>query len=122
MNLEDDWADDLRRTYPWFPEEVYCGRGWAFLIEDLCKRIQEVLDTHGDYRSEFYVTQCKEKYGHLMFYVFPERDEIERMIEDANVRALSTCEICGAPGVIGSESTGGAGSWMVVRCSNCQKK
>ena len=116
MNEADDWADQLRRTYPWFPDEVYCGPGWAPLIKDLCCRIQEFLDAHEEYRSEFYVTQCKQKYGHLMLYAFPERDEIERMIEDAGDRAIWTCETCGSPGEIGAEEVEGYGSWVTVMC------
>ncbi len=120
MNAADDWADELRSKYPWFPEEVYCGRGWASLIEDLCKEIQEYLDAHEEYRTEFQVTVCKEKYGHLMFYAFPKRDEIEEMIEDANSWALTTCESCGGHGTIGSQEIEGAGSCVVVLCEKCR--
>lgn len=121
MNVTGGWADDLRRAYPWFPKEVFCGTGWAYIIKDLCRRIQAFLDTHEDYRKEFYVTQCKQKYGHLMFYAFPERDEIEKMVDDAASMAGSTCEVCGAPGTFGSEKISGGRSWVVVRCENCRK-
>ena len=118
---QDDWADQLRRAYAWFPKEVYCGAGWAPLIGDLCKNIQEFLNANEDYRRQFYVTQCKEKYGHLMFYAFPERHEIEQMIEEANARALCTCEVCGAPGNVGLESMEAGRNWVVVRCDRYKK-
>jgi len=120
--MDKDWADQLRRTYPWFPTEVYCGPGWASLIGDLCRKIQGYLDTHPEYRKEFYVTQCKEKYGHLMFYTFPERDEIESMVDEASWQAAFTCEVCGQDGSIEFEEIEGAGNWVVVRCEKCRKQ
>ncbi len=117
-----DWANRLKDIYPWFPEEVHVGPGWARLIEDLCKKIQDFLDAHDDYRREFHVTVCKEKYGHLMFYAFPERDEIEQLIDDASMTAAFTCEVCGSSGQIEFEEVEGGESWVVVRCDNCRKK
>jgi hypothetical protein len=111
-----EWANRLREIYPWLPEEVYCGSGWAKLIEDLCKKIQKFLNAHDDYCREFCVTQCKEKYGHFMFYAFPELDEIELLIDDASMTAAFTCEVCGSPGRIGSEG------WVVVLCDECREQ
>ena len=121
-DTQNEWATRLREVYPWFPEEVHCGSGWAKIIADLCKKIQEFLNAHDDYRNEFCVTVCKEKYGHLACYTFPEREEIESLIDDASMTSAFTCEICGAPGAVESEEIEGDGSWVVTRCENCRKK
>jgi hypothetical protein len=55
-----------------------------------------------------------------MFYAFPEREEIEQMIEDANLAALATCEVCGAQGSLGSGKFGTSESRLGVRCDKCR--
>ncbi len=119
MGAAVEWTTRLREKYPWFPDEVYCGPGWAALIEELCDKIQAFLDAHEDYRSQFYVTVCKEKYARLHFYAFPERDEVEELIREAGDESQFTCERCGEPGEIrGFEN---AGSLLAVRCDRCRR-
>jgi len=86
------------RWDPNLPEQfktVVCGPGWATLIADL-------VESTGD---DFLVSQIKEKFGGLRYYVRPadgldEHAEARgrQMIDDAERASCKTCETCGAPG------------------------
>ncbi len=56
------------------------------------------------------VTQVKEKYGTLRFYVNRATDEQFAMIQFAEAMSARTCEVCG---IKGKQSRGG---WVVTRC------
>jgi hypothetical protein len=75
-------------------DQVYreCGDGWKSLIDPLVSKANELGAT---------VDQIKEKYGGLRFYFTPgeaDADELEEMIEEAEIASQVTCELCGAPG------------------------
>jgi len=118
MNAGRKWIRQMRNRYSWFPEKTYIGLGWHQVIEELCRQIQAYLNSDPDYQRLFEVTLIKEKWGHLEFFAFPQRDEIERLIEEAGWQALQTCDLCGARGRLRSQ-TKGARTIDVVRCSRC---
>jgi len=94
--------------------------GWQKLIAQLCEDVQAFLDEHEDYRKEFYVTSVKETRGWLAFYAFPERDEIEALVEAAVTEAAVICERCGEPGKLGIEDREGFGEYWSVKCESCR--
>jgi hypothetical protein len=75
---EDGWFDILWR-----------------LCEDLEPRVAEFEAAGG---PKFEVTQVKEKFGGLRFYVNHKSDAIDQRIEAATEEASRTCEVCGQPG------------------------
>jgi len=118
---KEKWIRDMRNTFFWFPEDCRIESGWRSIVEQLCRTINGFLKANQEYRSEFRVTVCKQKYGHLMFYAYPERAEIEEMIEEADWKAYSTCELCGAPGKLRKEKSEDR-AWVVIRCDRCLKE
>lgn len=73
-----------------------CDDGWFDLIYKLCKDIQVIVDR--DKLADFWVNTVKEKYGSLSFYTSGETEEIYNLVDEAEGRSMSICEICGKPG------------------------
>jgi len=107
-----------------------CGDGWFKLIWDLCENIEkelikeeENLDPkektvdllRGEYK--FRVTQVKEKYGSLRFYVSSATDKIFELINKAESKSCTTCEVCGADAKLGQKN-----GWYTTLCVDCAKK
>lgn len=92
---------ELRERYP--ADSVYkgidCGDGWFDLVDVLCARIQERIDSEG--LEQVKVKRIKEKFGTLRFIIFAQGDEnIRGMIDLARALSERICERCGAPGVL----------------------
>lgn len=83
------------------------GDGWfrleQLLIEDLIKL---------GWNKE--VTQIKEKFGGLRFYINYGSDEIFKRIDQAESESYKTCEICGSKDDIGKTS-----GWITTMCEPC---
>ena len=76
-------------NYKWFGIE--CGNGWAHLYEPLIDRcIAEGVE----------ILQIKEKFGGLRFYVSLCSKELQDMIDAAELKSFSTCEVCGEKGEV----------------------
>lgn len=87
---------------------VECDIGWKDIIEPLIKECQEKGIT---------ITQIKEKYGTLRFYVAGCTDEMWDKIEAAELKSAVTCEICGAEGKLRSN-----GGWLKTLCNKHTKE
>jgi hypothetical protein len=85
-----------------------CGDGWSKLIEDMIKKIQQIVKEKQ--LTDFHFEQIKEKWGTLRVYTSNSCPEIDKVIEEAEHISAVTCEICGAPG-----KTRG-GSWVQTLC------
>jgi len=70
-----------------------CGDGWLQLIHDL---IEELLAAGWDKR----VTQIKEKFGGLRFYIGSGSEEIWGIISNYEALSYEVCEVCGEQGVL----------------------
>ncbi len=70
---------------------ISCDDGWLDLIEDL---IKELIDA--GWNKE--ITQIKEKFGGLRFYINEGSDEIFDIIRKYEEKSYIICEICGKPG------------------------
>ena len=80
---------------------IECGKGWAGLYEPLRERC----------RAEgIPITQIKEKFGGLRFYVAGGSDALHAAIEAAEAASFKTCEECGAAGKKRH------GSWLRTLC------
>lgn len=107
--------------------------GWYWLIDNLCKCIQNYIDSNYSWVTERYgfcwlkkrririklpqvvAIQIKEKFGRLRFYLDNEYDEcIEGMILLAQALSGTICEMCGATKDVGRTS-----GWIITICGKC---
>jgi len=107
-----------------------CADGWFQLVWDLCENIEKELQKEkkeidikektkrllrGEHR--FKVTQVKEKFGTLRFYVNGATDKIYNMISEAENKSYTTCEVCGA-----DAKPVKRGGWYATLCTDCAEK
>ena len=95
-----------------------CDDGWFQIIYDFCEKIKG---------SGIFFCQIKEKYGSLRLYydILNDRDEncslsfddIEKLIEEAEEKSYTTCEICGEHAVLCHR-----GHWYKTLCPDCREK
>ncbi len=96
--------------------DIECNDGWYWLIDNLCKTIQDYIDQNKKV-SQITIGQVKEKFGGLRFYTNGYNDDrIPGMIWFAESLSYSICETCGQPGKLRT------GHWYATRCDECQKK
>jgi hypothetical protein len=70
-----------------------CHEGWYPLIQEL---IEDLIKLGWNKQ----VTQVKEKFGGLRFYINDGSKEIHDRITEAETKSYSICEMCGEPGEI----------------------
>lgn len=76
-----------------------CNDGWFDLILDLSKKLTELIEALPESeREHIYAMQVKEKYGELCFYMTSATNEMWDLIEEAEKKSTTICEICGQPG------------------------
>lgn len=85
-----------------------CGDGWFELIKELSEKLEPM---------GVEAIQVKEKWGGLRFYLAGGAPhEAWDLIEEAEERAETICEACGAPGEVRDRP------WVVTLCDECDKK
>jgi hypothetical protein len=116
---EGTWREALRAQFaPWFDDLDFgfqVGDGWAEIIRALTTEIAEI--TGGPERiPRLRVTQAKEKFGSLRFYLralpTAESEAIDRAIRRAEEKSEKTCERCGDAGML-RQTRGG---WCYTAC------
>ena len=90
------------------------GDGWYKLLKSLIIKIKKE-DTKNNYITQ--VTQIKEKFGGLRFYVNGTSNKNWDYIHFAENKSYTICESCGAQSNVGILNTG----WLVTRCIKCAK-
>ena len=102
----------LRRFASGNPFGIECNSGWNALLLELDRSISTLA-------PDYMISQVKQKFGGLRFYIFevPREcaDEVYALIRVAEEESIRTCELCGDPGELGSNSR----AWLSVRCSDC---
>jgi hypothetical protein len=102
----------------------YCGDGWYNILFALSQQIQAHQDWIQEarrYRVQHNipltetphpvtVQQVKEKWGTMRFYYHGGDDWIQGMVMMAEALSTTTCEVCGAPGVLQGDH------WCYVSC------
>lgn len=132
--LNEKYSDIIRK-FEYKGEQMpfwfECGDGWFTLIDDLCGNIvhaikneKSILDYRKkqgeDVRKEDYeavevtISQVKEKYGGLRFYVYGGGDRIRGMIDFAESFSYKICESCGNPGKLSQNG------WWRTLCEPCR--
>jgi hypothetical protein len=76
------------------------GPGWGGILRKLYAKLPKSV----------YVSQVKEKYGSLRFYIGSGSERTFKIIDAAEKESETTCEVCGEPGeIIGT-------GWLMCRC------
>ena len=81
------------------------GPGWAGLIDEIYAALP--ADAH--------ISQLKEKFGGLRFYVDGVPEVVYKIVDDCEARSYTICEVCGATGKL--RNTG----WLATLCDGCEK-
>jgi len=72
--------------------DLQIGKGWYPIIDDLCSKIQKLIDE--DVIKKFEFDEIKQKFGSLRINSYQRCKEVEKLIEQAKYRASTTCEEC----------------------------
>lgn len=107
--------DYLRTPFELFGIE--CGKGWYKLIKPIFDYIEEYNKDKSE-NEKIVIMQCKEKWGGLRIYTNFGNEELFKMIDDAEDKSYSVCEICGSEENVGLRLTG----WETTMCLECLKK
>jgi len=115
--------DELARKHPWMVRPnnyagrdpytmfgVECGEGWYDLLDKLMTEIESVCP------GGVCISQIKEKFGGLRFYVDGAPREVFDIIDKYEALSEKTCESCGGPG---KQTDDG---WIVTLCEKCDEK
>jgi hypothetical protein len=112
----------LVKEFPLLYEDssIECGDGWFYLIRDLSKKLYPLIEKARMTSNEFdiypTVSQVKEKYGTLRFYMYSSTDEMNDLIYIAEDQSPYICELCGEAGTIDESKC-----WLECRCKTCRK-
>ena len=80
---------------------LWVGEGWFEILWNLCVSLEGIAKARiAEGHAPLRVVQVKEKYGSLRMYVDGGTDEVEDMIDAAEAKSETICEVCGAPGSI----------------------
>lgn len=91
---------------------VYVPPGWTSLVEVLAVAIQVEIDKLPyDTRSLYTVTQIKEKFGALRFYMSHATPEMCKILNYAEDESTTVCDVCGGEGQLR-----GTNEWLRTRC------
>jgi hypothetical protein len=94
-----------------------CGDGWFDLIYRLSQKLEAIIgNMPEDQQKHHRVSQVKEKFGTLRFYMRGETKEMSDLIREAHKESARTCEECGC---VGSLYTDG---WWNTLCEKCAKE
>ena len=91
----------MRSDLEW--TKLCVGPGWAGIVDRL---ITDLLELGWDGK----VSQVKEKFGGLRFYICGGTEEMFDRIDRAESESLETCEECGEPGTLKD------GGWLRTLC------
>ena len=79
--------------------------GWFDILMDLSVKLEAMEGI-----ADIHVTQVKEKFGGLRFYINSGTAKMFDAIDEAEGRSYETCETCGKPGEIRRSG------WLTVLC------
>jgi hypothetical protein len=85
--------------------------GWEPIIRELSGKLEAYNQQS---HAVVQVTQCKEKFGTLCFYVSVYTPYSQNLIREAEAKSAETCEMCGQAGTLGSKG------WIRTLCDPCR--
>ena len=101
--------DYIQQTNP-YKYELAVGDGWFKIIYELVHGIRVNDLKKGDWITK--VTQIKEKFGGLRFYVTGTSDKNWALIRNAETKSYGVCEITGSEVEVGTWNNG----WIRTIC------
>jgi len=107
----------IKDPYPYVLFGIECGDGWYKLLDNLSSKIKKELEKDKKLKKNFYVTQIKEKFGGLRFYISYGNDKIFKLIRKAEDDSFDICESCGEKGKLINYR-----GWYITLCKKCKKK
>lgn len=107
---------DLPKTESPMYWGILCGDGWYVLLDVLCGTIKRLVDS-GKIKS-IEATQVKQKFGGLRFYYEPHNEELDSIIEFAEILSYYICEHCG----MSDSSVVQTKGYVLTLCKNCRSK
>jgi hypothetical protein len=120
--VKDELFDKLRSDYPKLfaaNPSFHARDGWYHLIDDVC----DIISTHIEYtypieiQEQMTISQIKEKFGTLRFYMNHEDDHMHGVITMAELYSSHVCEVCGNLG-----HTLNVRGWVQTLCDVCLAK
>jgi hypothetical protein len=96
---------------------INTGDGWFWIINHLCKALQERTDEHGE--TQVVAFQVKQKFGGLRFYINSASDEQYSLIHFTELLSYAVCEECGTMEHVEKVTKNG---WISTRCKKCEEK
>jgi hypothetical protein len=84
--------------------------GWYKLVYELILKIRNNDQVKGKWVTK--VTQCKEKFGGLRFYVTGTSDKNWDLIREAEQKSYGVCEVTGSEVEVGVWNSG----WVITLC------
>jgi len=101
--------DYIQQTNP-YKYEFAVGDGWFKILFDLVGGIKSNDEKKGDWITK--VTQVKEKFGGLRFYVTGTSDKNWKLIHNAEQKSYGVCEETGSEVEVGTWNDG----WVRTLC------
>lgn len=124
----DEWQIELYEKYPKLfaqhnksmQETCMCwgisvNIGWFSIIELLCESMQRYVDSNKIDQIEF--VQIKEKFGTLRIYANYHNEDIQKMIDVAEILSGKICEDCGSVKEVSQNKQG----YILTLCNRCRK-
>lgn len=123
-----NFADTLARDFIWVRDSrttkaltkhcfelfgVECGPGWNHLIWEVCRGVDERWK---DFEVPPFISQIKEKYGTMCFYIDYGNDYVYDLTAWAEKQSSKVCELCGAPGEMTVHN-----NWYQTLCPACER-
>jgi hypothetical protein len=100
-------TDSFGRDLPRDEAIAMAPPGWSHLVGECW----DACDRH-----DVAIYHIKEKFGGLRFYVETAPDDVHAVIERAEAASETTCQECGASGIIKPNSHG----WLKCLCDKCR--
>lgn len=117
-NFPDLYADmhgDASKTCLAFGVEI--APGWYDLVYSLSAKVDAIIQSFPkEIAKNYRVSQVKEKFGGLRFYMTTSTPEVAELIHEAESVSYKLCQTCGQPGKL---VTGG---WLYVSCKDHAKQ
>jgi len=100
------------------------GDGWYKITKKLSQKLDKMIAKLAWLHPEYVLngtlpraSQVKEKFGTLRFYMDSSTEEMEDLIEEAQLESARTCEVCGQPG-----KTHSIRGWLSTVCPKHKKE
>jgi len=106
LELQQKLYDEFPGWFDYLQFGIETGDGWFDLIHNLCVSLK-LINFGGN------ITQIKEKFGTLRFYVAGATDEQWKLIEQAEEQSEFICEQCGKEGKLIDDG------WRYTICGPC---